>query len=105
MGSNGLLYGARDDAPELFIFDTQRRRVLARLHVSGIVHMEALQLGNDRCPLWHGRRHVFSAFGLKTMTSSFWAGVLVQTRGFALVNQTVYFAKGRTMMAGHILDE
>ena len=104
MGSNGLLYGARDDAPELFIFDTQRRQVLARLHVSGIVHMEALQLGNDRC-LYGMAGDTFFRLRPEDHDVVVLGRCSGATRGFALVDQTVYFAKGRTLMAGHILDE
>jgi len=104
LGSNGLLYGARDDAPEMFVFDTTRRQVAARLQVPGTVHMEALQLGDDRC-LYGMAGDTFFRIRPEDHAVVVLGRCPGATRGFALVGRTIYFAKGRTMMAGHISEE
>lgn len=101
LGSDGLLYGAAHEAPDLFVFDPARRELVRRLELPGRVQMEALEVGDDGA-LYGMAGDSF--FRIRPGGES--VEVLGRqpgaTRGFALIGRDIYFAVGPDLWVGHL---
>jgi len=103
MGSDGLLYGAAHETPDLFVFDPQSREVLRRLALPGRVQMEALEVGEDGALYGMAEESFFRIppGGEAVEVLGSYPGA---TRGFALIGTDVYFGAGPVLCVGRLGD-
>ncbi len=101
MGSDGLIYGAAHETPDIFVFDPASRDVVGRLQAPGRVLMEALQLGEDGRLYGMAREGFFRIppGGEAVEVLGSYPGAM---RGFALIGRDIYFGKGPTLCVGHL---
>ncbi len=101
MGSNGIIYGAAHESGEMFVFDPERREVVARMTLPGRVQMEALQVGENGW-MYGMAGESFFRISPEDHTVEVLGSYPGANRGFALIGSDIYFGKGPVLCVGHV---